>query len=258
MALERHLGTRLFNRSKRSSVSLTSAGELFLPEATAILRQCERAQTIGRRAGRGELGRIEIGFVASAALSGTVSRAVRKFRSRAPAVELILQDMETPRQIIEIMGGGLDVGFMRARDYYPPELEVIPIVRDRLLIAMPADHPLAKRKKLQARELAEIEFILPYFDEESGFFRQLQDIGHAGRFSPKLSASVRDFVTVMTSVSAGLGFGLVPASISNLAVPGTVLRPVDDVDLASSLVFALRRAEASPVIAMFHKSVISK
>src|SRR6202044_607150 len=68
MALEASLGTRLFNRSKRSSVTLTSPGAVFLPEARLILRQAERGQAVGRRAGRGEIGKIEIGFVASAAL----------------------------------------------------------------------------------------------------------------------------------------------------------------------------------------------
>ena len=45
--LETTLGGKLFNRAKRSSVSLTATGALFLPEARAILRQAERGETIG-------------------------------------------------------------------------------------------------------------------------------------------------------------------------------------------------------------------
>ncbi len=257
LALESSLGVRLFNRSKRSAVTLTSAGELFLSEVLLILRQCDRAETIGRRAGRGEIGRIEIGFVASAALNGTVSQSVRKFRSMAPSVEITLREMETPRQMNEIITGRLDVGFIRARDHYPVELKVIPINRDPLLIAMHSDHPLVEKKNIQARDLAKLEFIIPYFGDESGFIGQIQDLGRAGGFSPRVSASVRDFLTVITSVSAGLGFGLVPASIANLAIPGVTLRPIDDIELTSNLVFVLRHVEASPVIQMFRRSMIS-
>jgi DNA-binding transcriptional LysR family regulator len=58
-ALERILGVRLLNRTKRS-VELTEAGSLFLEEARMTLRQAERARLVGERAGRGELGSIEV------------------------------------------------------------------------------------------------------------------------------------------------------------------------------------------------------
>ena len=80
-ALEARLGTGLFRRTKRS-VAMTEAGRLLLPEARAALVQLERAEQVARRAGRGELGKIEIGYVASAAFSGLVSSLVAAFRWR--------------------------------------------------------------------------------------------------------------------------------------------------------------------------------
>jgi DNA-binding transcriptional LysR family regulator len=64
--LEASLGATLFHRSKRSSITLTDAGLLFLTEARNALRQVEIAESVGRLAGRGMLGHIEIGYVASA------------------------------------------------------------------------------------------------------------------------------------------------------------------------------------------------
>jgi DNA-binding transcriptional LysR family regulator len=80
-ALERHLGVRLLQRSKRSMVAVTDAGTLVLEEARQTLRQAERTELVGRRAGRGELGRVEIGYVVSTALAGVLSSTVSNFRT---------------------------------------------------------------------------------------------------------------------------------------------------------------------------------
>ena len=64
--LEEAFGARLLNRRKRAAVSLTEAGRLFLSEAVAAIRQLERAEQVGHLAARGELGQIEVGYVASA------------------------------------------------------------------------------------------------------------------------------------------------------------------------------------------------
>ncbi|GLQ51789.1 LysR family transcriptional regulator [Dyella flava] len=58
--LERHLGVQLFNRNKRAAISLTNAGEVFLVEALAALRQLERADQVGRAAARGEAGMVRL------------------------------------------------------------------------------------------------------------------------------------------------------------------------------------------------------
>src|SRR3954468_7220916 len=64
-ALERELGVKLFDRSKRQ-VELTAAGRAFLDRARRVLEQAELAITAARRAGRGEVGSLAVGFVGSA------------------------------------------------------------------------------------------------------------------------------------------------------------------------------------------------
>jgi len=257
-ALETSLGAKFFNRAKRSSVSLTSAGALFLPEARLILRQAERGETIARRAGRGQIGRLEIGFVASAAWGGIVSALVRRYREQAPGVDIHLQELETPRQIEEIAAGRLDIGFLRARAAYPVEVKVIRLRRDPLLIALADDHPLAAQATLRPADLAGAKFIVPHFGEEAGFLARIRALGDAGGFSPTILAPVRDFLTVLTSVAAGLGCGLVPAQAENLRIPGTTLRPVAGLDLHSELMLACRHAEASPAVRQFTAQAVGR
>src|ERR1700761_6649585 len=81
--IERALSARLLARTKRS-VALTPAGEAFLAEARSVLAQAARAESVGRRAGRGEIGRIEIGYVGSAAYSGVLQTQAARFRQTWP------------------------------------------------------------------------------------------------------------------------------------------------------------------------------
>src|SRR2546430_15351709 len=77
--LEADLGVMLFRRTKRSVV-LTEAGRRFLEEARATLRQAEQAAQVARQAARGEIGRIEIGYVTSASCLGLIPSVVAAFR----------------------------------------------------------------------------------------------------------------------------------------------------------------------------------
>src|SRR5581483_8041363 len=63
--LEEELGVQLLERTTRS-VSLTSAGRVFLEEARRALGQVERATTLARQAQRGEVGELLVGFITSA------------------------------------------------------------------------------------------------------------------------------------------------------------------------------------------------
>lgn len=249
--LETDLGGKLFNRGKRSQVSLTTTGILFLPEARAILQQADRGEHIGRRAARGEVGRLEIGFVATAAWDGTAPALIRRYRAAAPEVEIHLHEMETPRQLEQIAAGKLDIGLLRARADYPLEVKVVKLKRDALMLALPEADELAQVPILTADLLRGRKFILPHFGEEAGFLARLHSLGAAGGFKPELLTAVRDFLTVLAAVAAGLGVGLVPEAAQSLGLPGVVLRHVEGVTLESELVLASRRAETSPAVRQF-------
>jgi DNA-binding transcriptional LysR family regulator len=175
--LEASLGAALFHRSKRSSVILTDAGLLFLTEARSALRQIENAESIGRLAGRGMLGHIEIGYVASAAFSGLLSSAMLAFRKERPRVMLRISEMETPRQLTAIAESKLDVGFIRPRPNYPEGVVVEVLRAEKLLLALPVGHPLSSGIEIGA--LADETFIVPQFEEAGGFAEHVADFAAA-------------------------------------------------------------------------------
>jgi DNA-binding transcriptional LysR family regulator len=132
-ALERDLGVRLLNRGRRSAITLTEAGMALLGEAQLAIQQLDRAEATARRAARGEIGRLEIGYVVSAALSGVLPRTLERFRALRPDVQVQLVAMETPRQLEALRSGLLDVGFLRPRPTYPAGVRASIVHRDSLL-----------------------------------------------------------------------------------------------------------------------------
>src|SRR5690242_17749111 len=76
--LEEELGLKLFLRAKRAA-HLTPEGEVFYGEAVRTLAQAQLAIETARRAARGEIGRLSIGFLGSAT-SVFLPELVRKFK----------------------------------------------------------------------------------------------------------------------------------------------------------------------------------
>src|SRR5262245_33673728 len=84
-ALEDEIGIKLLERDRRR-VALTPAGSAFLDEARALLGQVARAVDAARRADRGELGTLRIGYVPAMVTTG-LPEIVRRFRKRFPGVD---------------------------------------------------------------------------------------------------------------------------------------------------------------------------
>jgi DNA-binding transcriptional LysR family regulator len=250
LELERKLGVRLLNRGRRSSISLTHAGAALLIEAEVAMKQLDRAEVVAKRTARGEIGRIEVGYVLSAALSGLLPEMLRNFRSAHPAVDVHLVSMETPRQIEGVRTGLLDVGIIRPRANYPEGVTAFAVHREPLVLAVGREHPLATRE-VSIRALAKEDFIAPQFDEASGFVEHLTALGARGEFEPRLAYRVRDFITAATMASAGYGVVLAPQSIASIQSSNIVCRPIRGYEVMAELSIAYRAASLSPAAQLF-------
>lgn len=250
LELERKLGVRLLNRGRRSSISLTHAGAALLVEAELVMKQLDRAEVVAKRTARGETGRIEVGYVLSAALCGLLPEVLQAFRSAQPAVQVHLISMETPRQIEGLRTGLLDVGFIRPRADYPEGVTASVVHREPLVLAVGSTHPLATRE-VGIRALAQEDFIAPQFDESSGFVEHLAALGARGEFEPRLAYRVRDFITAAMMASAGYGVVLAPRSIASIQSSNVVCRPIRGYDAMAELAVAYRTAMLSPAAQLF-------
>src|SRR5436190_4678178 len=153
--LEGRLGATLLARTRRR-VELTPEGARFLEEARRLLAQLEHAVLeVGRMAAGG--GRLRLGFV-SLADYGVLPGLLKAYKAARPGVELALREMLSPDQAAALAAGELDFGLLLP-PVVPPsagaDLEHLVVQRERFVAALPARHPLArKRSRIAVRELA--------------------------------------------------------------------------------------------------------
>lgn len=250
MNLEEIVGTPLFDRTRRS-VKLTLAGELFAEEARKALQQADTALLVARRAGRGHLGRIAIGYVGSAAYTGALTTMVGEFRREFPDVELDISEMEMLRQLDQLAHGQLDIAFIRPPVPLPVGIVSTAILHEEIILALPAGHPRAADEQVALPLLNADIFITPHHPADVSFRAHTTVACRAAGFSPHFGPQGRDFVTIASMVAVGLGVALVPQSLRAIQVPGLRYRPIAGAPILAELAVAYRRNEPSPVARAF-------
>ncbi len=222
-ALEEELGGPLFVRTSRR-VELTEAGVLLREEARRTLDQAERARITARRAIRGEMGRVQIGFAGNAVMSSKLLGDLRAFRKAYPDAELVVREMGPQLQPDAILDGQLDIGY--TTDYgqvLDPALKSEKVDTWRLMVAMSDDHPLAQKKRITAQMLTNEPLILytAYEGDESLLSVLRRTIG----CEPRVTNRAGSTLGVLALAASGLGLALVPGPVTQLNIPGIVYRP---------------------------------
>jgi DNA-binding transcriptional LysR family regulator len=233
---------------------LTDAGVLFPVEARRTLEQVERAEAVGRRAGRDELGHIAIGYSPTAAVSGLLSSAIRAYRVQSSDVALHLAEMETPKQLAAIIEGRQDVGLIGSRRDYPDGVSALVIRQERLLLALPADHRLAQALEVEALEVEALSgeiLILSQYEEDAGFADYVTDFVAAAPPMPEQIYPVRGLPTDLSLVGAGVGVALVTESWRSLTMANVVYREIVDYERVITQVLAHRTRESAPTVLAF-------
>ena len=156
--LECELDVVLFVRGNDGS-HLTPAGEAFLPGAAASVADAADAVATAKRVGRGESGRLKVGFIGSSA-DNLIPAALRLFGKERPDVEISL----TETDIAQLPGcferNELDVAFVR-RPVDDPTLLTELVLVDEVVAVLPDDHPLAGERSIPLSALAEDAWVVP-------------------------------------------------------------------------------------------------
>ena len=249
-ALETLLGAKLLTRKTKSAVALTQPGQRFLVEARETLKAAEHAERIGRRAARGEVGSIAIGYIFSAGCSGLVSSTVVNFRKTHPDVSIQLQRMLTFAQFKGLIDGSIDIGFTQAPQRYPAGLTGFLVDQWPFWLAMPAGHHLATRKHITPAMLLDESFVAVSLEVEVGFGSNIAAISPPG-VSLRIVERVPDVFTVMTLVAAGVGIGVLSEPLTCVAIPGMVFRKLSGVTRMSEVAAVYRKNESAPAVKVF-------
>jgi len=251
LALETMLGAKLFLRRTKSSVSLTQTGKRFLIEAYATLKQAANAELIGKRAARGDVGSIAVGYIFSAGMSGFISTNLSAFRQQYPDISLQLRRAVTFEQFRGIAEDTLDVGFTAAPQTYPTGLTGMIVDRQPFHVAIPESNPVARLKRVTPEAIADEPFVAVSLEMEVGFGG-----GNIAAISPpgkSLNIVERgpDIFSVLTLCAAGVGLSVMSEPMANMRIPGLVFRKVEGASRSFDLALVHRRSESAPAVRTF-------
>jgi len=245
MNLERELGVKLFERTKRS-VRLTDAGAAFLEPCRLVLSGVESAGRLARNAGTGEYGTIRIGFNAGFTTDDMVT-LVRIVRRDHPHLELVFDSTRTTTEILKLLkedrldlalvGGPVTGKGLRRRN----------IGKVKLGVLLPDSHSLSATEEINVEELANENLIL--VDAQPGWSirRLVQDALDRGGVTTASVMAVADATTMIAFVAAGIGIGFASLNTTTLTPRNLTLRPLHDVE-ATPISAVWNQANESPAL----------
>jgi LysR family transcriptional regulator, low CO2-responsive transcriptional regulator len=153
--LEQQIGGALFTRGGRGA-TLTDLGASFLPYARRALEVIDAGMDAARQAREGQRGRVTIGVLES--LSGSfMGPALAEYHAARPDVELLVR-AGRHEQLVELLADGV-IGMALVAwpcaDTLTTELEPLLELRESVLLVAAPGHPLARRRVVEEREVAE-------------------------------------------------------------------------------------------------------
>ena len=249
-ALEADAGSVLFDRLPRG-VALTEAGRSLLPHAESVLDRLASARR-DLAAIRGlASGRLRVGAFPTA-VAALVPRALAAFREAHPGVDLSLVEGLTPGLLERLDAGDADVAVVSTPPDRPLDdrrFDLHHLIDERLLVAVPRGHRLARRRTVGISELAEDSFIAGSATAEQTLLRATLPTG----FQPRVDIVAAEWTGKLGCVAAGLGVALVPALAIRATPPDIALLRLRSKDATVRRVLAATVAGRSrpPAVSAF-------
>jgi DNA-binding transcriptional LysR family regulator len=249
-SLEKRLKLQLFNYAQQPA-KLTAAGEVFLAEIQITLASLDRAITRAKSADLGEIGFLSIG-IASSISNTLLPDILRTFGEKFPGVKLELRELTADRQIQELTERRLDVGFEVIDNFDRSQLNIMPILEESLIVALPASHPLVTRSHIYLSDLTTEKLILPS-TAEFPFYQQF--VAHCQQLGCDLTIveniKATWLVTILSLVVAAVGIAILPSNVRVLQRQGVVYRTIEDANVNRQISVIWRKDDRSAALQEF-------
>jgi len=250
--LEAEIGTALFRRVPHGA-ELTEAGRVFRDQVKALPMIALEAADAARRAAAGQIGQVRLGVTGTAALNPLVPLLIRMFRLEHPGISLKLTEANSIHLREAVLDGRLDVAILRPSRTDPAELSTCPIASEALIAALAsAEDPPPEQDSVRLASLAETPLILTPRSIGLGLHDAALEACRAAGFEPHVGQQAPQIVTILSLVSAGLGFSLVPASMRRLRLEGVTYKSLSgEPPCLVSISAAVRRGPLAPATQIF-------
>jgi DNA-binding transcriptional LysR family regulator len=248
--LEGEVGTTLIER-RRGGVRPTSAGAALAAHVGGILARIEMAESEVAAIARGRGGRLRTASFPTAG-STLMPGAIAAFRASHPGVEVTLAEGEPEEIAPRLRAGEFDLvllfEFEGVGERLGTGMRRFELLDDPLHLALPSDHPLAGRKRIELGDLREEAWVQT--SAASPCAKHVIRSCHAAGFEPTVSFESDDYQTVQGLVAAGVGVALIPELALSAVREDIVVRALHPASPVRKVFAATpRAAAATPAVA---------
>lgn len=241
--VEDGLGARLFERNTRN-VALTPEGRLFEDSARRVLADFDGMIEDFRDHAERRRGRVAIAALPSLA-AGWLPDVLAEYRQRHPGIEFALLDTLSEQCLALLRAGRVDFALASTGDK-DADLASEALCEDAFHLVCRKDHPLARKRDLRLRDLAEHPFV--HLSRNSSVRQHLEAAFHPMAMQTVLE--VEHLATVTGMVAAGVGITVVPAlTLFHFDRPDLAVRRLDLKGLTRRILLVRRKNEALSVAA---------
>jgi DNA-binding transcriptional LysR family regulator len=219
--LEERYGKQLLERT-RGNVQLTPAGEILYQVSKEIVQRYQELEARLQAVTKVVAGTVRVGTVHTIGLY-ELSSPLKHFLKTYPHVQLQLAYSRSNKIYDDALKGAIDLGIVA----YPTRragITTIPFREDRLVLVVPAQHPLAKHRQVSIKKLAGEPLV--------GFERDIPTRKETDRVLRRHGIDVRyvmelDNAEIMKRVvEIGLGLAILPEHAVRPEVRGGTLAAV--------------------------------
>ncbi|MBJ7324812.1 DNA-binding transcriptional LysR family regulator [Rhodococcus fascians] len=243
-ALERELGAELIDRSG-GTATLTTAGQAALPQARATLAAAGSVkQSVDDVTGLLR-GRLSVGMVTACTVPPLFD-ALAGFHAAHPGVDIALREGNSDDLVADVRSGELDLALVGLASRTPAGLESMVVIDERIVAAVPAEHPLAAQKDATLAEVCEYPIVAlpPGTGIRAVFDRDCA----GGGLSPSITLQASAPDAVADLATRGLGVGILSRSMAEFYGDRLVAIELTDSHTAALLALVWRSA-MSPALA---------
>jgi DNA-binding transcriptional LysR family regulator len=241
--LEAALGVDLLNRTRRK-VELTTAGKAFLERIEPLLRGLAAVPGDIQALAGGQAGQVRVAFT-GLAMATVLPGILREFNRRYPGIRVELNESPTSAQLESLKTGEIACGFFHPDAAAMPGLSTKLLLQEKNGVLLPAEHPLARAKKLRLRDLGATPFVMFPRAHNPGFYDRVLAAFTQAAVTPRIADEVWPRANAIGLVRAGLGATFMAPSEAKQLPDEVVFRSLDGPAPESRLVLGWRK-DASP------------
>ncbi|WP_043833494.1 LysR family transcriptional regulator [Muricoccus aerilatus] len=252
---ETELGLRLFDRGARGAVP-TEVGQGLVEAFARVLEDLDAVVAGAKEAAAGRAGLVRLAVLPSVGAT-VLPTVLLRLRAAHPGIRVVVRDAVAGGVVALVRSGAVELGIGTEieRD---PEIEVTPLLEDRMVAVLPAGHRFEARRAIPLSELAGEALVL--MDPESSVRALFDRACRAAGTIPLPAYEVTYMSTAVALVRAGLGVGVLPSSAVDLRVaPVLQTRPIRAPEIRRSISLIQRAGRSlSPAAEALRSSLLPR